>query len=237
MTTPMTSLKINNWKKIVPYIIWGIITLLLLIFIIKVSVFEAEYYNEKEGSERAIAEGVSSVEKAIEPVDETEPTEPEVREYTVPADQPRYLTISRIGVYKARIITVWVKASGELGTPNNIFDAGWYGGSGKPGQGGTLLIDGHNGGPSKIGIFKNLPAVQEGDIVEIERGDGAIFKYKVVENKSVPLSEADAYMRTAQQSPEPGKESVTIITCTGEWSDMQKTYLSRQFLRAVLVEG
>ncbi len=233
----MTSLKINNWKKVVPYIIWGIIALLLLIFIIKVSVFEAEYYNEKEGSERAVVEGVSSVEKTIEPVDETEPTEPEVREYTVPADQPRYLTISRIGLYKARIITVWVKASGELGTPNNIFDAGWYGGSGKPGQGGTILLDGHNGGPSKIGIFKNLPAVQEGDIVEIERGDGTIFKYKVVENKSVLLSEADAYMRTAQQSPEPGKESITIITCTGEWSDKQKTYLSRQFLRAVLVEG
>ncbi len=232
----MTSLKINNWKKVVPYIIWGIIALLLLIFIIKVSVFEAEYYNEKEGSERAVVEGVSSVEKTIEPVDETEPTEPEVREYTVPADQPRYLTISRIGLYKARIITVWVKASGELGTPNNIFDAGWYGGSGKPGQGGTILLDGHNGGPSKIGIFKNLPAVQEGDIVEIERGDGTIFKSKVVENKSVLLSEADAYMRTAQQSPEPGKESITIITCTGEWSDKQKTYLSRQFLRAVLVE-
>ena len=235
MTTAMTNLKINNWKKFIPYVIWGIIGLLLLIFIIKTSVFEAQYYNEKEGSERAQVEGVSSVEKTIEEVDETEPTEPEVREYTVPADQPRYLTISKIGVYKARVITVWVKASGELGTPANIFDAGWYGGSSKPGQGGTLLIDGHNGGPSKIGIFKNLPAVAEGDTIEIVRGDGTIFKYKVVENKSVLLSEADAYMRTAQQSPEPGKESVTIITCTGEWSDKQKTYLSRQFLRAVIV--
>ncbi len=235
MTTAMKNLKINNWKKFIPYVIWGIIGLLLLIFIIKVSVFEAQYYNEKEGSERAKSESMS-VEKTIEPVDETEPTEPEVQEYTVPADQPRYLTISKIGIKKARVIAVWVKASGELGTPSNIFDAGWYGGSGKPGQGGTLLIDGHNGGPTKTGIFKNLPAVAEGDIIEIERGDGAIFKYKVVENKSVPLAEADSYMKEAQKSPEPGKESVTIITCTGEWSDKQKTYLSRQFLRAVLVE-
>ena len=35
---------------------------------------------------------------------------------------------------------------------------------------------------------------------------------------------------------EKGKESVTLITCTGEWSDQQQTYLSRQFTRAVLVD-
>ena len=75
-----------------------------------------------------------------------------------------------------------------------------------------------------------------GDIIQIERGDGVIFKYKVVENKSVALSEADSYMKTAMKSPEAGKQSVTLISCTGEWSNTQKTYLSRQFTRAVLVE-
>ena len=232
----MTNLKINNWKKIVPYIIWGILGLLLLIFIIKVSVFEAQYYNEKEGSERAVVESVSATVREVEEVDETEPTATVVAEYTVPGDQPRYITIPKLNITKARVISVWVKANGELGTPNNIFDVGWYGNSGKPGQGKTLLLDGHNGGPTKIGVFKYLPSLAEGDLITIERGDGAIFTYKVVENKTVPLDEADAYMKIAQQSPVEGKESLSIITCTGTWSEQQKTYLSRQFVRAVLVE-
>lgn len=233
----MTSLKINNWKKYIPYAIWGIIALLLLIFIIKVSVFEANYYGEKQGSERATTESASATEREVEEVDETEITPTEIEEYTVPGDQPRYLSIPKLNITNARIISVWVKSNGELGTPKSIYDVGWYGNSGKPGQGKTLLLDGHNGGPTKIGVFKYLPSLAIGESIIVERGDGTKFTYKVVENKTVPLSEADAYMRTAQQSPEEGKESITIITCTGEWSDQQKTYLSRQFVRAVLVEG
>ena len=33
-----------------------------------------------------------------------------------------------------------------------------------------------------------------------------------------------------------GKEGLSIITCTGDWSQVQQTYLSRQFLRATIVE-
>ena len=32
------------------------------------------------------------------------------------------------------------------------------------------------------------------------------------------------------------KETVTVITCTGEWSQTRQTYLSRQYLRATLDE-
>ncbi|MDO4508192.1 MAG: class F sortase, partial [Candidatus Saccharibacteria bacterium] len=117
-----------------------------------------------------------------------------------------------------------------------IFDVGWYDGSGKPGTGDTMIIDGHNGGPNIYGVFKELPSLVEGDIIQIERGDGAFYKYRVVENKQIPLDEADGYMAVADRSPEEGKESVTLISCSGEWSQVQQTYLSRQFVRAVLVE-
>ena len=60
--------------------------------------------------------------------------------------------------------------------------------------------------------------------------------YSVIENNAISLDESDEYMATAAQSPEADKESVTLITCTGEWSQQQGTYLSRQFTRAVLVE-
>ena len=224
------SLKISGWRKIVKIAFWVIVFILLAVFVIRVAVFEHNYYQEKEGSERAI-----SVVQEEEELIEVKPTEEEVIEYVVAPDRPRYLTIDKLGIVKARIIPMGVNTNGELATPNNIFDVGWYDASGLPGMGGTMIIDGHNGGPHVHGVFKDLPNLAEGDIITVERGDGVIFKYRVVENNSILLSEADAYMSTAAHSPEYGKESVTLISCTGEWSGLQGTYLSRQFTRAVLV--
>lgn len=231
MTILEMSLKIKGWRKIIKWAIWSVLVVLFLVFLIRVAVFESGYYSEKEGSERAVTEQTDNSE-----LDETEPTEAEVAEYTVAPDRPRYLTIEKLGVAKSRILPMGVNTDGELNTPNNIFDVGWYEGSGKPGEGKTMMIDGHNGGPHVYGVFKNLPSLAEGDIIEIERGDGAKFKYRVVENVAVDLNDSDGYMATAARSPEPGKESVTLISCTGEWSQSQGTYLSRQFTRAVLVE-
>ncbi|MDO4747385.1 MAG: class F sortase [Candidatus Saccharibacteria bacterium] len=231
------TLKIDfSWRRCVKWVAWGLLGLLLLIFIIRVISFENYYYDAKDGSERAVTENVASIEVVQEELVEEEPTETEVREYTVPADRPRYLTIDRLGIYNARILPMGLTDEGALDTPRNIFDVGWYELSGKPGQGGTMLIDGHNGGPHVRGVFKNLPNLAEGDIIEVERGDGIVYKYRVVENIEVLLSEADAYMAQAAKSPVVGKESVSLISCTGEWSQQRGTYLSRQFTRAVLIE-
>lgn len=231
MTILVMSLKIRGWRKIIKWTAWAIIAVIFLTFFIRVVTFENNYYNEKQGSERAgaiVNEGTD--------LDETEPTEAEVKEYKVAPDRPRYLTVEKLGVKNARVLAVGVNTSGELATPVNIFDVGWYEASGKPGQGGTMIIDGHNGGPHVHGVFKNLPNLAKGDIVKVERGDGTVLNYEVVENVTVPLSESDAYMSTAARSPEKGKESVTLISCTGEWSQSQQTYLSRQFTRAILVD-
>ncbi len=225
------SLKIKGWRKIIKWSIWGILGILLLIFLIRVAVFEHNYYFEKDGSERAVAEGA---EEAQEELVEVEPTIMEIQEYRVAADRPRYLSIEKLGIEKARVLPMGVNSKGELSTPNNIFDVGWYDASGKPGQGGTMIIDGHNGGPHVFGVFKNLPELVKGDKIIIERGDGEMFIYNVVENETVALADSDAYMKTAAKSPVAGKESVTLISCTGEWSQQQRTYLSRQFTRAVL---
>jgi len=228
------SLRINGWRKIAKWAIWGILGIIFLVFFVRVATFEASYYGEKEGSERVIAETVAEAEE--EELIEEEPTEQEVREYIVAPDRPRYLSVDKLGINKTRILPMGVNDSGELDTPVNIFDVGWYEASGKPGQGGTMIIDGHNGGPHVHGVFKNLPDLVEGDIITVERGDGVAYNYEVVENQEILLSDADAYMSTAAKTPVPGKESVTLISCTGEWSQQQRTYLSRQFVRAVLAK-
>ena len=222
------SLRISNGRTIARWVIIGILGALFLTFFIKVAIWEKFYYDEKEGSERAVA--IEMDEELVE----VPPTETEVEEYKVAADRPRYLSIERLNINNARILPMGINERSELSTPNNIFDVGWYFNSSKPGGGGTLLIDGHNGGPTKNGVFKGLPSLSEGDIIVIERGDGAIFRYSVVENIMVPLSKSNDYMTTAMKTPMAGKESLTLISCAGEWSQAQKTYLSRQFVRAIL---
>ena len=227
------TLKIKGgWRRIIKWAVWLVLLIIFLVFLIRVATFESSYYSEKEGSERAVAEQANGDED----LDETEPTEAEIAEYVVAPDRPRYLSIEKLGVKNSRILPMGVNTEGELDTPNNIFDVGWYEGSGKPGEGKTMIIDGHNGGPHVYGVFKKLPDLAEGDIIQVERGDGEIFRYRVVENVAVKLTESNNYMSTASKSPEVGKESVTLISCTGEWSQAQGTYLSRQFTRAVLIE-
>lgn len=230
----MNNFKIKTgWKQIVKWALVGIVGILVLVFFIRVAVWEHDYYERMEGSEREVTETVEWQEELEEKV----PTEEEVKEYTVAADRPRYLSIEKLGISNARVLAMGVNAKGALNTPANIFDVGWYNASGKPGQGRVMIIDGHNGGPHMYGVFKKLPDLVAGDIVKIERGDGAVFKYSVVENTTVSIDEADKYMNTLAKKPAiSDKEGLTLISCTGEWSQKQKTYLSRQFVRAVLVE-
>lgn len=231
------SLRINTFIGKIPKIIFWLVIAFLAGCLIKVIIWEHNYYNEKNGSERAqmVQVGASSSIQEEE-VDETEVTEEERVAHTVAADRPRYLTIQKFGIYNARVKDVGLTATGAFATLANIFDVAWFNSSSKPGHGGTLLLNGHNGGPTKIGIFKYLDQLAVGETIVIERGDGRKFYYEVVENKTMLLADANKYMSTMQKSPIAGRESVSIITCTGGWVQSDRTYDSRVMLRAVLVK-
>lgn len=221
------NLKTKRWKKIIPIALGVILGGLLIAFFIRVATWEASYYAEKEGSERATPEITRT-----DALDETPVTEEQIAVYTVPEDYPRYLIIGKLGI-KARAIVVGTLANGEVGTPNNIFDVGWYNGSSRPGFGGKILIDGHNGGPRVSGVFKQLPSLAQGDIITIERGDGKTFDYRITENYAVEVADANAEMRKVFKPT--GTETLVLITCTGEWDGANETYKSRQFVYAELV--
>ena len=224
-----------NWKKNLPKIIWGIILLILVLCLIKIKVWEDHYYAEKEGSARAISITATNAPADTTEVDEEDVTEQQKQAWRVAADRPRFLSIEKLGIDRARVIEIGINYEGRLQTPASIFDVGWYRSSSKPGQDGVMLLDGHNGGPTKEGVFKHLPELSAGDIITIERGDGKFFRYEVFENKAVDLASADAEMKTIMTPVVPGREGLAIITCTGDWSQVQQTYLSRQFLRAALI--
>ena len=231
------ALKLNHTKSTVGKVILITFICLFAFFFIKTALWEYNYYNEKEGSERAPVVNVdeNANTEGLE-VDETEVTEEQRTAHTVAADEPRYLSIDKLGIHNARVLSVGLTKDGSLDTPYGIFDVGWYNRSSKPGTGGVLVMDGHNGGPNVQGVFKNINQLYADDLITIERGDGEKFTYRVVDNKEVPLAEADQYMSVAFSSPMPGTEAITLISCIGEWSQTQQTYLSRQFVRAILVK-
>ncbi len=234
----MTKCEFKLKRKVpISKIIWLVVLAIVVGFFTKVWLWEKSYYAEKTGSERATAVNNAEPDDENIEVDETVPTEQEIKEYNVAPDAPRYLSIPSIGISKSRILPMGLTSSGAIATPNNIFDVGWYTGSDKPGSGGTAVIDGHNGGPHVVGVFKYLPDVKIGESIIIERGNGETLEYRVVDSKAIPLSEADAYMaNSALVSPEEGRESVTLITCTGTFMRKEQTYDHRQFVRAVLVK-
>ena len=155
--------------------------------------------------------------------DEQQPATDWISKYAVAPDAPRILTIAKINV-KARILPMSVNADGSMQAPINIYDAGWYTGGVRPGDKGAAVIDAHASGPTRTGLFGRLDTLSNGDKITIEKGDGTILNYEVVETKKVPRDNLD--MRELL-TPKVGEEGLNLITCTGTWQQQGETYSDR----------
>ncbi len=220
------------------YLALGIVATVLAVFFIRVAVWEHNYLAAMEGTQRdshavSVDEGATSTG---DDVDDSEPTEKEIVEYIVAPDKPRYFSIPYLGIHNARIVEIGLKGQGEMGTPYNIYDVGWYTGAGSvlPGENGVTMMNAH-GGDLGYGIFRSLPKLPVGETVRIEMGDGRIFTYRVVESVRKELGEdANQYMNTAFTPVNGANGTLTLITCTGDWWEKEQTYSQRLFVRAVL---
>lgn len=168
-------------------------------------------------------------------IDETTVSKSDIDNYTVPATHPRYISIPALNIDKARVKVVGLTKNNTLDTPRNISDTAWYDKSAFPGQGyGAVLIDGHNGGVSRDGVFVNLDKLKDGDKITIERGDGKKITYSVVENKTESLKDANSTGMQRLLTPfDPAKEGLGLITCAGNWVPRDKVFDKRIMVRAV----
>ncbi len=170
-------------------------------------------------------------------IDESEVTTEQIDTHTVSASQPRYISIPTLEIANTRVFSVGVDKNNVLGSPANISDAAWYNKSATPGSGGVVLIDAHNGGITRDGVFAKLGTLKKGEIIEVERGDGQTFRYEVRENQSMPLDEVNATgMKMMMESAEPGVEALNLITCDGKWIPRIQQFDRRIMLRATRVE-
>ena len=147
-----------------------------------------------------------------------------IESYQVSPLLPRTLIIPALTL-KARVMQVGVNVKNQMQAPENIFDAAWYKGSARPGEPGAVVIDGYQSGPTKDGVFINIGKLKVSDILEVERGDGQVFKYSVVEIEYKPFGEVD--MNKVMKSIDANSPGLNLITCDGEYQSATRSLENR----------
>ncbi len=172
-------------------------------------------------------------------IDENPVSQSVIDSYSVEKSHPRFISIPALSISNARVRSVGLTKTFTLDTPKSIHDAAWYNKSGLPGQGyGAVLINGHNNGISKNGVFANLNKLKEGDEIIIERGDGKKIIYTVVESRVESIEEANTTGIKRLLTPyNADKEGLGLITTSGNWIPRDKVFDKRILVRAVVQQS
>lgn len=163
-------------------------------------------------------------------VSEKEPTITE--EYTVPAGQPRLISIESLNV-EAYVQRVGVTPDNEMAAPNNLFFAGWYVNGAVPGEKGVSIINGHAGGRYRDGVFHRLNELRGGETIRVQMGDKTWRVFEVERVDSYSLDEASTALYEADSSI---REALHLITCDGVFDDKTQTYDRRVIVVAKRIE-
>ncbi|HSW79957.1 MAG TPA: class F sortase [Candidatus Saccharimonadales bacterium] len=137
-----------------------------------------------------------------------------IENYTVPAADPKYISIPEIKVPKSRIMQLGLMKDNQIAVPGNIYDAGWYNKSARPGAPGAMFIYGHVSSWEANGLFYDLKKLAVGDKVYITRGDDKKFAYQVVTTKTYPYNQVNMEQVLATYNGIP--QGLNLMTCTGK---------------------
>lgn len=181
-------------------------------------------WQDHQASSAFLKAAQSGKVSAREGTDEHPVTTEQKSQYVVAPDLPRYLTINRIGVH-ARVLRLGLNDTGAVAAPEGIWDVGWYEGSAKPSEAGTVFIDGHISGPTLPAVFVRLHELTPGDMITIERGSGEMLQYQVQSIESMKLDQID--MAAVLGSHNGNAQSLVLMTCIGQFDAKHYAYDSR----------
>jgi sortase (surface protein transpeptidase) len=137
-----------------------------------------------------------------------------VASYSVPAADPKYISIPAINISNVPVLRLGLMSDGVIATPDNIYETGWYDGSSLPGQLGAMFIFGHVSSWTADGVFYNLKKLIPGDTVTIIKGDNTVYTYSVVTSKVYPYKAVNmSQVLYPVNANDPG---LNLMTCTGQ---------------------
>lgn len=172
---------------------------------------------EKDKSPKAPAPVIAPIESTT--LDETEVTESEIATNPVQPTEPKILSIPALGT-RARIKSVGSTLNGEPIAPSNIYDVGWFRQGGHPGVPGAVLLNGHAAGPSHRGVFDKLDELSDGDLIDLELGNGGVLTYSVVSVQEFTAKQIN--MSNATNAIDPNKQGLNLITTYSKYNQEDK---------------
>jgi LPXTG-site transpeptidase (sortase) family protein len=212
---------------------FGVIVLLFSAFVSVQS-----FINNKQAKEQiaTLGENISKDEQGVSEGTGDEPSEDEISESAIYAFQvtnpqdPRYIRIPELGIL-ARVKNLGTTPEGAVDAPKNIYDAGWYNGSARPGNSvGSSLILAHVSGWTSAGLFKNINKLVDGSEFEVEKGNGEIIKYSVTKKEQIPVDQVN--MSKVLSTETAGQHDIKLMTCSGKYNKSTKTFDDRYIVYA-----
>jgi sortase (surface protein transpeptidase) len=127
---------------------------------------------------------------------------------------------------------------GVMQDPSGPWVVSWYEPLGKVGEGGNVVMAGHvdywNVGPA---VFWDVRYLPEGDIIRVVGEDGKNYEYAVQWTQSYMADQLTPEVIQQDIVGDTGEETLTLITCGGEFNPDTGEYNQRWVVRANLISA
>jgi LPXTG-site transpeptidase (sortase) family protein len=125
-------------------------------------------------------------------------------------------------------VEVLETVNGEMQAPTTAEVVSWYKETERLGETGNIVMAGHlNYWGVPEGVFYDLSGVEEGDVITVTGDRGGVYEYVVTSVEELSIAEGpDEALATGD------KETLTLITCGGEWDSSASEYQSRTVVKA-----
>lgn len=195
---------------------------LALLFVLVILVGVGVYFATKPSVQPAQAEVITNS------TDTPDEDKPENYNWQGGPTDPKYIDLPTISA-SGFIQRAGVDQNKQIAVPNNVHLAAWFIDSVRPGEKGLSIIDGHVTGRTTDGIFKNLGAIQEGAEFTVERGDGTVLRYEVMDIVTLPADKSASALFS--QNPKVTNQ-LNLITCGGDFDTSADQYKDRIIVSA-----
>src|SRR5215216_3647030 len=150
---------------------------------------------------------------------------------------PVELQIDSVGVDAP--IELGAVTDGAMQDPSGPWVVSWYNQLGKIGEGGNVVLAGHvdyyNAGPDGTpgpAVFWNVRDLPTGDIIRVVGEDGENYEYAVQWTQPYAAAELTPDVIQNDIVGDTGQETLTLITCGGDFDPATGEYLQRWVVRA-----
>jgi LPXTG-site transpeptidase (sortase) family protein len=131
---------------------------------------------------------------------------------------------------EAPVVTLGVSPDGEMEAPAAPDVVGWYTFSHAPGSGGNAVISGHRDWHTGItGVFFRLSELTAGQPIDVIFGEKTL-RYVVEDSVLYPID----HVPLAQIVGVTPTDTLTLITCEGNFNRTTRDYSHRRIVRATL---